>query len=68
MRLKKVLAVALSAAACLGLLTGCGGGNDKSSEDSKKLVVGASPSPHADILKAAQKELKKEGYTLEKKS
>lgn len=65
MRLKKVLAVVLSAAACLGLLTGCGGGNDKSSEDSKKLVVGASPSPHADILKAAQKELKKEGYTLE---
>lgn len=65
MRLKKVLAVVLSAAACFGLLTGCGGGNDKSSEDSKKIVVGASPSPHADILKAAQKELEKEGYTLE---
>lgn len=65
MRLKKVLAVVLSATVCFGLLTGCGGGKDESSEDSKKIVVGASPSPHADILKAAQKELKKEGYTLE---
>lgn len=65
MRMKKVLAVVLSAAVCFGLLAGCGGGKDESKEDSKKIVVGASPSPHADILKAAQKELKKEGYTLE---
>lgn len=65
MRLKKVLTIVLSAAVCFGLLTGCGGGKDESSKDSKKIVVGASPSPHADILKAAQKELKKEGYTLE---
>lgn len=63
--MKKVLAVVLSAVVCLGAFTGCGGGKDKSSEDSKKIVIGASPSPHADILKVAAKELKKDGYTLE---
>lgn len=62
--MKKVLAVVLSAVVCLSAFTGCGGGK-KSSEDEKKIVVGASPSPHADILKEAAKELKKEGYTLE---
>lgn len=64
MKLKKVLAVVLSAAVCLGTLTGCGG-KDESKEDSKKIVIGASPSPHADILKVAAKELKKDGYELE---
>lgn len=64
MKLKKVLAVVLSAAVCLGALTGCGG-KDESKEDSKKIVIGASPSPHADILKVAAKELKKDGYELE---
>ena len=34
-------------------------------KETKKIVIGASPSPHADILKVAKKELKKEGYELE---
>lgn len=63
--MKKVLAVVLSAVLCLGVFTGCGSGKKSSEEDFKKILIGASPSPHADILKAAQKELKKEGYTLE---
>ena len=63
--MKKVLAIVLSAVVCLGAFTGCGGGKDESKEQSKKIVIGASPSPHADILKIAAKELKKDGYTLE---
>lgn len=60
----KGLAVALS----ISLLTGCGlKSNDagKSAEDSKKIVVGASPAPHAEILKKAAELLKDKGYELE---
>lgn len=60
----KGLAVALS----ISLLTGCGlKSNDagKSTEDSKKIVVGASPAPHAEILKKAAELLKDKGYELE---
>lgn len=42
-------------------LTGCG----KTKAGDKKIVVGASPTPHAEILEAARDELEKEGYTLE---
>lgn len=42
-------------------LTGCG----KSKTDDKKIVVGASPTPHAEILEVARDELEKEGYILE---
>lgn len=60
----KGLAVALS----ITLLTGCGvKSNDtgKGGEDSKKIVVGASPAPHAEILKKAAELLKDKGYELE---
>lgn len=60
----KGLAVALS----ISLLTGCGlKSNDagKGTEDSKKIVVGASPAPHAEILKKAAELLKDKGYELE---
>ncbi|WP_066717174.1 MetQ/NlpA family ABC transporter substrate-binding protein [Clostridium sp. Marseille-P299] len=60
----KGLAVVLS----ISLLTGCGlKSNDagKSTEDSKKIVVGASPAPHAEILKKAAELLKDKGYELE---
>lgn len=60
----KGLAVALS----ISLLTGCGlKSNDagKGAEDSKKIVVGASPAPHAEILKKAAELLKDKGYELE---
>ena len=61
--MKRVLAVVLCLTACLGLFAGCG--SKKDSDDSKTIVIGASPSPHADILKAAEGELEKEGYKLE---
>ena len=67
--LKKALALALTGAVIIGAFAGCGAKKDSSSdtkkEETKKIVIGASPSPHADILKVAKKELKKEGYELE---
>lgn len=67
-KLKKALA-ALTGAVIIGAFAGCGAKKDSSSdtkkEETKKIVIGASPSPHADILKVAKKELKKEGYELE---
>ena len=66
---KKALALALTGAVIIGAFAGCGAKKDSSSdskkEETKKIVIGASPSPHADILKVAKKELKKEGYELE---
>ena len=59
--MKKLIAVALSAVVCFGVLAGCG----SSKKEDKTIVVGASPSPHADILKVAAKELDKDGYKLE---
>lgn len=59
--MKKLIAVALSTVVCFGVLAGCG----SSKKEDKTIVVGASPSPHADILKVAAKELEKDGYKLE---
>lgn len=56
---KKLFALALAAAVCLSLLSACGG---------KKAVtvkVGASPTPHAEILEIAKDVLAKENITLE---
>ena len=68
-KLKKALALALTGAVIIGAFAGCGAKKDSSSdtkkEETKKIVIGASPSPHADILKVAKTELKKEGYELE---
>ena len=68
-KLKKALALALTGAVIIGAFAGCGAKKDSSSdtkkEETKKIVIGASPSPHADILKVAKKELKNEGYELE---
>lgn len=58
--MKKIIAVLLTAAVCLGMLAGCA----KSGSD-KTITVAASPTPHAEILKVAAEVLEKEGYTLE---
>lgn len=42
-------------------LTGCKNGK----KDDKKIIVGASPTPHAEILEEAREEIEKKGYTLE---
>lgn len=64
--LKKALALALTGAVLVGAFAGCGAKKDSGDKkETKKIVIGASPSPHADILKVAKKELNKEGYELE---
>lgn len=59
----KVLAIALIAALAIGTLAGCGGGEAVS--DEKTITVGASSTPHAEILEAAKPILAEKGYTLE---
>ncbi len=59
-----ILAVLLVAS--VGVLGACSDKEDAKGAD-KTIVVGASPAPHAGILKAAEKELEKEGYKLEVK-
>jgi len=56
---KKALALALAAALCLTLLSACGG------KQNTTLKVGASPTPHAEILEKAKEILAKDGVTLE---
>ena len=52
--LKKALALALTGAVLVGAFAGCGAKKDSSDKkETKKIVIGASPSPHADILKVA---------------
>lgn len=56
---RKLLALVLTLTfAVSGVLTGCGA-------KSNKLVIGASPSPHAEILKEVQSILKEKGIELE---
>ncbi len=63
---KKVFAVVLAGTFITGALTGCGAGKNESKEKkTEKIVVGASPSPHADILKQTKDILKDKGYELE---
>ena len=72
--MKKISAVLLTAALAIGALSGCGSSQasadtsnaaGKSSED-KKIVVGANPVPHADILDNALKAaLAEDGWELE---
>ena len=79
--MKKILALTLSAILCLGLLAGCGteGGSastDPASEPTsgatntpggelETITVGASSTPHAEILDAVRGELETLGYNLE---
>lgn len=57
--MKRLLLAALAALLILSVLAGCA----KPVED-KKIVVGASPAPHAEILEKAKDILAKEGYEL----
>jgi len=57
--ISKAVAAALSAALVLASLTGCAGTEDKT------ITVGASPTPHAEILNYIAEDLAEQGYTLE---
>lgn len=81
MKKRKWLAFALVATLAVGLLAGCGGGNDAAStgsaaaessaqaessgSDDKTITIGASPSPHAEILNQFADKFEEKGYKLE---
>lgn len=56
--MKKVFAIVL----CLALVLGLGACSKK---DDKVIKVGATPAPHAEILREVAKVLEKDGWTLE---
>ena len=78
---EKILALTLSAILCLGLLAGCGteggsaatdpaseptsGATNTPSGELETITVGASSTPHAEILDAVSGELEALGYDLE---
>lgn len=62
--INKFLCTTLVGILCLSLI-GCDANkNETSSKASKEIIVGASPVPHSEILKAAEPILEKEGYKL----
>lgn len=69
--MKKIFTLGLVSALSFSLLTGCGaassttGGSETISHTDGKIVVGASTSPHAEILEAAKPLLQEKGYDLE---
>lgn len=60
--MKKILSIILLLAIVVGALSGCKG-KDKGA-DEKTIIVGASVTPHAEILEKAKGILAKEGYEL----
>lgn len=60
MKKKKLVAVLAGVSILAGLLTGCG----KAKEDNV-IKIGASPTPHAEILEVIKDNLEEDGYTLE---
>ncbi len=68
--MKKLLSAALITGLLIGALSGCGSGdsnagNSSDSSSSVTLTVGASPTPHAEILEQAKPILAEEGIDLE---
>ena len=61
MKLKKLLGLALAGVVSASLLVGC----SSSSAEDKTIKVGASPTPHAEILEVVKPLLEEKGYNLE---
>lgn len=59
MKLKKLLIISLASVLSLSVI-GC-----TSSKEDNKIIVGASSTPHAEILEVIKPQLEKEGYQLE---
>ena len=63
-RVLKIVSLGLAAVLSCGLLAGCGGNTSGDAED-KNIKIGASPSPHAEILAEVEAAVEAQGYTLE---
>ncbi len=57
--MKKIIAITLSLVLALSLFAGC-----NRTDDAKTIRVGATPSPHAEILEVIQDALAEDGWTL----
>ena len=62
MKLKKILGLTLVGVISSALLVGCSSGG---TEEDKTIKVGASPTPHAEILEVVKPLLEEKGYKLE---
>jgi D-methionine transport system substrate-binding protein len=63
--MKKVLSLLLISLLALSLFTACGAGETEDpGAELQKIVVGASPTPHAEILAIAKELLAEQGYDL----
>ena len=62
--MKKLFAILLTGALTFGIV-GCGGSEPAADESGVTLKIGASPTPHAEILAAAKDELAAKGINLE---
>ncbi len=64
---KRVLSILLAGVVAVGLLTGCGSAKDSGdATEDKKITVGATPVPHAELLDNIVKEvLAEDGWELE---
>lgn len=58
--MKKIIALSVAAITAVSLFAGCASKNDD-----KKIVVAATPAPHAEILEQCKQILAEQGYTLE---
>ncbi|NJI02844.1 MetQ/NlpA family ABC transporter substrate-binding protein [Staphylococcus agnetis] len=65
--MKRFLSIALILVLSV-VLAACGNDSKSGDKEDKKIVVGASPAPHAEILEQAKPLLEKEGYDLEIKT
>ncbi len=62
--MKKLLSGALALALCASL-AGCGGNDNNADTEDKTLRIGASVTPHAEILNNIKPDLEEMGYTVE---
>lgn len=62
--MKKILTVILSAVLITGVLCSCGGSASSDKGSDKSIVIGASTTPHAEILRVAAEIMKEGGYTV----
>ena len=63
--MKKILLILTVAALLLTLFAGCANNADSETNDSNTIVVGASITPHAEILAVAKEVLEEQGIELE---
>ncbi len=64
--MKKVLSVLVITVLAVGLFAGCGNGASQgtTADGDQTIIVGASPTPHAEILAVTEEILQAEGYSL----